>query len=53
MMYFSNSHTIEDIKTQYRRMAMVLHPDTGGSHGSFIDLNEQYNQALRSVVNAP
>lgn len=28
--------TVEEVKTQYRRMAKVMHPDNGGDEGAFV-----------------
>lgn len=41
--------TIEDIKTQYRRLAKVMHPDSGGSKEEFTALTKNYNACLRAM----
>lgn len=38
--------TAEEVKTQYRRMAQVMHPDKGGDEGAFVALNENYQKCL-------
>ncbi len=37
----------------YRRMAQKLHPDKGGSHEEFVELNEAYQKILRSKGETP
>lgn len=44
--------TAEEVKTQYRRMAMVMHPDKGGEEGAFVALNENYQKCLE-LMEAP
>jgi len=34
--------TLEELKRSYRTKALRLHPDKGGSHESFVSLNEAY-----------
>lgn len=41
--------TIEDIKTQYKRLAKVMHPDSGGSGEAFTALTKNYNACLRAM----
>lgn len=30
MKYFTNCHTLEALKREYRRLSMIHHPDRGG-----------------------
>ena len=38
--------TLAEIKTAYKRLVRTHHPDTGGSNGSFITLQEAYRQGI-------
>lgn len=41
--------TEEQIKTNYRRLAKVMHPDTGGNAESFRALEENYRKCLEEL----
>ncbi len=49
MKYLKNIHTLEDLKKEYRRWAMQLHPDRGGSTAEMQILNAEYEQLFRKV----
>lgn len=34
---------------QYRRLAKVMHPDSGGSEAAFTALTKNYNACLRAM----
>lgn len=36
-----------DVRRAYKRLALTMHPDRGGSHGAFIQLKTAHDQALR------
>jgi hypothetical protein len=38
--------TVAEVKMAYRRLAKHAHPDQGGSHGEFLELQAAYGQAL-------
>ncbi|WP_195614486.1 J domain-containing protein [Intestinimonas butyriciproducens] len=42
----------EEIKAQYKRLAKVMHPDSGGSEEAFIALTENYEACLRAMEEA-
>lgn len=39
----------QDVYRAYRRLAFTAHPDTGGSHEAFIELQRARDAALRSL----
>ena len=44
---FTHCHTVEDIKKEYRRLAMLHHPDRGGSTEKMQEINAAYHTALQ------
>lgn len=46
MKYFKNIQTIEQLKKEYKKLAIKLHPDLGGNHKDFIEMSEEYNDLL-------
>lgn len=44
--------TVDDITRAYRTLARVAHPDTGGSHETFVRLTAHYKAALRLLNEA-
>jgi hypothetical protein len=50
MTYFANCHTSEEIKTEYRRLAMLHHPDHGGNVQTMQEINAAYSFAIASAT---
>ena len=46
MRYFENCNTIEELKAEYRRLAMKNHPDRGGDEETMKAINQQYDEAF-------
>jgi len=46
--YFSDSDrsTIETLRKAYKRNALKMHPDKGGSHSEFTQMSNEYNTIL-------
>ena len=42
MDYFKNCHTAAEAKDLWKKLAKELHPDKGGDHDKFIEMNLQY-----------
>lgn len=45
--YFTTFTTVESIKAEYRRLAMIHHPDRGGSTAVMQQINAEYKEALK------
>lgn len=48
-MYFSLFSTVETIKAEYRRLAKLFHPDTGGDTELMKTINAEYLAALKKA----
>lgn len=44
MKYFANCKTLEELKKEYRRLAMIHHPDRGGSVDAMKEINVEYEK---------
>jgi len=49
MNYFTHCTTLEDVKSEYRRLAKIHHPDLGGDTATMQALNAQYHTALKNL----
>lgn len=47
--YFSNINTVEELKEQYRKLALKYHPDRGGSNEEMAEINNQYEEILKNL----
>lgn len=45
-MYFKNCKTLDDLKAEYRRLAMEHHPDRGGDTATMQRINSEYEKAF-------
>ena len=50
MKYFNNVKNLQELKKQYRALAMKLHPDKGGDEEQFKALVNEYEQLLRILA---
>lgn len=46
--FFSDLHSVEDVKKHYRQLAMQHHPDLGGDVAMMQEINRQYQNALKA-----
>ena len=51
MKYFTNCTTLDELKKEYRRLAMLHHPDRGGDTRTMQDINNEYHEAHERLKN--
>ena len=51
MKYFTNCHTAEELKSEYRKLAMKHHPDRGGSEDIMKEINKEYDELFPRLKN--
>lgn len=49
MKWFRNVDNIEDLKAEYRRLAMENHPDRGGSTAAMQQINAEYSELFERL----
>lgn len=49
MKFFQNVDNIEDLKAEYRRLAMLHHPDRGGSTETMQKINAEYSRLFERL----
>ena len=42
--YFNNPQTLEELKSQYKKLVMKHHPDRGGNHETMVEINLEYEK---------
>ena len=48
-MYFNNVKDLNELKSQYRKMAFELHPDRGGNAKKFSDMQKEYEELYQRL----
>ena len=49
MTYFQNIQSLADLKKEYRRLAMLHHPDKGGDTALMQQVNTEIRKAVRGL----
>jgi len=52
MTFFTNIHTLDELKKAYRRLAMLHHPDCGGNHETMQQVNEEHDKLFEVLKNS-
>lgn len=47
--YFENIKTVEELKEQYRKLALKHHPDMGGTNEEMAEINNQYDILFKKL----
>ncbi|MFO7657652.1 MAG: J domain-containing protein [Bacteroidales bacterium] len=53
MKYFNDVMTVEDLKSVYRRLAMLYHPDRGGNIDEMKRINSEYSELSKEIGKIP
>ena len=48
-MYFNHCRTLDELKKEYRRLAMIHHPDHGGNPEIMKAINSEYKRAFETL----
>ena len=51
--YFHFCHTVEVLKTEYRRLVLLYHPDRGGDDAVMKSINAEYTERLQWIQAHP
>lgn len=49
MKYFQSVTTLEELKKEYRKLALKFHPDRGGNEQEFISLKKEYDKIFAKL----
>ncbi|MBN2611164.1 MAG: J domain-containing protein [Bacteroidales bacterium] len=53
MKYFKDVLTVEELKSVYRRLAMLYHPDRGGNIDEMKKINSEYSELSKEIGKTP
>lgn len=51
MKWFNSPKTLEELKTQYKKLAMKHHPDMGGTESDMKEINAEYDSLFDELKN--
>lgn len=51
MKWFHNINTLDELRSEYRRLAMLHHPDKGGSTSDMQEINNEYDLLSKTLIN--
>ena len=50
MKYFNSFNDLQELKTQYKKLAFQFHPDKGGSKEDFQVMSAEYKRLLKDAL---
>lgn len=51
MKWFNNPQTLEELKQQYKKLALKHHPDLGGNTADMQEINNEYDLLFAKLKN--
>ena len=51
MKWFNNPRTLEELKREYKRLALKHHPDLGGNTADMQEINNEYDELFQVLKN--
>jgi hypothetical protein len=51
MKWFKDIRTLDELRTMYRKLALLHHPDKGGSTSDMQEINNEYDILSRRLIN--
>jgi hypothetical protein len=52
MKWFTNIKTLDELRTAYRKLAVLHHPDKGGSTADMQEINNEYDLLSKRLINS-
>ena len=52
MKWFKDVHTLDELRTMYRKLALLHHPDRGGSTADMQEINNEYDILSKRLINS-
>ena len=52
MKWFKVVHTLDELRTMYRKLALLHHPDRGGSTADMQEINNEYDTLSKRLINS-
>ncbi len=52
MKWFRNINTLDELRTMYRKLALLHHPDRGGSTQDMQEINAEYELLSKKLINS-
>ena len=50
--WFTNVKTLDELRTAYRKLALIHHPDKGGSTSDMQEINNEYEELSKLLINS-